>query len=86
MIGVGDIRLFRSVIFLIWFEYGDLLFRYLYSVRMRENTDQQNSEYTHYSCGDSCDEEKYTFFSSVIPQKSYYNIYKLHVEILRVCD
>ena len=29
----------------IWTEYGDLVRRSLYSVQMKENTDQKNSEY-----------------------------------------
>ena len=33
-----------SVFSRIWTEYVDLLYKYLYSMRMRENTDQKNTE------------------------------------------
>ena len=39
---------FWSVFFRIYTEYEDLLFKYPYSVRMRENTDQKNSQYGHF--------------------------------------
>ena len=38
-------ELFWSVFCRIWTEYGEIP----YSVRMRENTDQNNSEYKHFS-------------------------------------
>ena len=37
-----------SVFFLIRTEFGDLLCKSPYSVRMRENTDQKNSKYRHF--------------------------------------
>ena len=40
---------FWSVFFRSWTEYGDILRISLYSVRMRENMDQKNSEYGHFS-------------------------------------
>ena len=51
MIGVGDVCFFWAVFFFIWIEYGDLLFKYPYSVQMPENTG-----------GDSCEEgNKHSF-------------------------
>ena len=38
-------RVFRSVFCRIWIEYGEILRTSPYSVRMRENTVQKNSEY-----------------------------------------
>ena len=38
-------ELFWSAFFLIWTEYGEILRISPYSVRMRENADQNNSEY-----------------------------------------
>ena len=40
-------ELFLSVFSGIWTEYGEIL-RSLYSVRMRENTDQNNAKYGHF--------------------------------------
>ena len=40
---------FWSVFFRIQTEYGELQSISPYSVRMRENTDQKNSEYGHFS-------------------------------------
>ena len=40
-------ELFWSVFSCIRTEYGDILRLSPYSVRMRENTDQNNSEYDH---------------------------------------
>ena len=34
-------------------EYGDLLCKYLHSVWMRENKDQENSRYGHFLCSDN---------------------------------
>ena len=42
-------ELFWSVFFRIWAEYGEILRISPYSVRMRENTDQNNSEYGHFT-------------------------------------
>ena len=39
---------FWSVFSRIQIEYGELLRIFSYSVRMRENTDQKNSEYGHF--------------------------------------
>ena len=39
---------FWSTFFCIRTEYGDLQSKSLYSVQMRENTDQKNSEYGHF--------------------------------------
>ena len=39
---------FWSAFFHIWTEYGEILRISPYSVRMRENTDQNNSEYGHF--------------------------------------
>ena len=41
-------ELFESVFSRIWTEHGELRSIFLYSVRMRENTDQNNSEYGHF--------------------------------------
>ena len=41
-------KLFWSVFTRIWTEYGEILFISPYSVRMRESTDQNNSEYGHF--------------------------------------
>ena len=41
--------LFWSVFFRIWTEYGEIRSIFRYSVRMRENVDQKNSEYGHFS-------------------------------------
>ena len=41
---------FWSVFLFIRTEYGEILCISSYSVRMRENTDQKNSEYGHFSC------------------------------------
>ena len=40
---------FWSVFSRIWTEYGEIRSISPYSVRMRENTDQNNSEYGHFS-------------------------------------
>ena len=39
---------FWSVFSRIWTEYGEILRTSSYSVQMRENTDQNNSEYEHF--------------------------------------
>ena len=49
-------ELFWSVFFRIRTEYGEIWSICPYSVRMRENTDQNNSEYEHFS---SCDTERF---------------------------
>ena len=42
-------ELFWSVFSRIWTDYGEILIlRDTHSVRMRENTDQNNSEYVHF--------------------------------------
>ena len=41
--------LFWSRFSRIWTEYGDLKSKHPYSVQMRENTDQKNTEYGHFS-------------------------------------
>ena len=43
-------ELFWSVFSRIWTEYGEILGISPYSVRLRENTDQNNSEYGDFSC------------------------------------
>ena len=43
-------ELFWSVLSHIWTEYGEILRVSPYSVRMRENTDQNNSECVHFLC------------------------------------
>ena len=43
---------FWSLISLIRTEYGEILLLSPYSVRMRENTDQKNFEYEHFSCSE----------------------------------
>ena len=40
---------FCSIFSRIWTEYGEILRISLYSVRMRRNMDQKNSEYGHFS-------------------------------------
>ena len=42
------LQLFWSVFSRIWTEYGEVLRISPYSVRMRENTDQNNSEYEYF--------------------------------------
>ena len=42
------LELFWSVFSRIRTEYGEILSMYLYSVRMRENTDQNKSKYGHF--------------------------------------
>ena len=42
-------ELFWSVFSRIWTEYGEILRISPYSVRMRENMDQNNSEYGYFS-------------------------------------
>ena len=44
----GRIRSFWSVFSRIRTEYGEILRIFPYSIRMRENTDQNNSEYGHF--------------------------------------
>ena len=43
-------ELFWSVFSRIWTEYGEILRISPCSIRMRENTDQNNSEYGHFLC------------------------------------
>ena len=45
---------FWSVFPRIWTEYGKILHTSPYSVRIRENTDQKNSEYGHFSRSVNC--------------------------------
>ena len=45
-------ELFWSVLSCIWTGYGEILRISPYSVRIRENTDQNNSEYGHFSRSD----------------------------------
>ena len=45
-------KLFWSAFFHIWTEYGDIRSISPYSVRMRENADQNNSQYGHFSRSD----------------------------------
>ena len=42
-------ELFWSVFSRIWTEYGEIRSIFQYSVGMQENTDQNNSEYGHFS-------------------------------------
>ena len=42
------LELFWSIFSRIWIEYGEMQSICLYSVRMRENADQDNSEYRHF--------------------------------------
>ena len=44
-----NVEIFWSVFSLIQTEYGDLRCKSLYSIQMRENTDQKNSEYGYFS-------------------------------------
>ena len=44
---------FWSVLSHIRTEYGEIRSISLYSVRMRENKDQKNFEYEHFTCSDS---------------------------------
>ena len=46
-------KFFWSVFSCIRTEYRDLQSKSPYSVRMRENTDQKNSEYGHFSHNDN---------------------------------
>ena len=53
-------ELFRSAFSRIWSEYGEIATIFPYSVRMRENADQNNSKYGHFlrsgfRCLGSCD-------------------------------
>ena len=43
------LEFFWSVFSRIWSEYGEILRISPHSVRMRENTDQNNSKYGHFS-------------------------------------
>ena len=47
-------ELFCSAFFRIWTEYGEVQSISLYSFRMRENADQNNSEYGHFLRSDYC--------------------------------
>ena len=49
------LEFFRSVFSRIRTECGEMRSISPYSVRMRENTDQKNSEYGHFSCSDRPD-------------------------------
>ena len=53
--------LFRSVIFHILTEYGEMQSIPMYSVQMLENTDQNNSECGHVSCS-----AKYSFLRGTV--------------------
>ena len=44
---------FWSVFSCIRTEYGKILYISLYQVKIRENIDQKNSKYGHFSCSDS---------------------------------
>ena len=48
-----DSELLWSTFSRIWLEYGHISCISPYSVRMRENTDQNNSKYGHFLCSDS---------------------------------
>ena len=48
------LEFFQSVFSRIRTKYRDLRSKFLYSVRMRENTDQKNSEYGHFLRSVSC--------------------------------
>ena len=43
-------QFFWSVFSRVWTAYGEIRSISPYSVRMRENTDQKNSEYGHFTC------------------------------------
>ena len=45
---VSYLELLWSIFSIIWTEYGDIWSISPYSVQMRENTDQNNSEYGHF--------------------------------------
>ena len=47
-----NMEFFWSVFSRIWTEYGDLRSKYLYSVQIRENTDQKNFVFGHFSRSD----------------------------------
>ena len=53
--------LFRSAIFRIWAEYGEMRSIPMYSVQMLENTDQNNSE-----CGHVSRSAKYSFLRCTV--------------------
>ena len=48
-------ELFWSVFSNIRTEYGEIRSIFLYSVQMRKNTNQNNSEYGHFSCSEGYD-------------------------------
>ena len=55
------LEFFWSVFSHIWTEYGEILRISPYSVRMRENTDQKNSEYGHFSGSGKNHQTMHTF-------------------------
>ena len=55
-------ELFGSVFTRIWTEYGEILRIFPYSVRMRKNADQSNSEYGHFSCSDAVEKNEMGLF------------------------
>ena len=59
----------------IWTEYGEILRISPYSVRMRENADQNNSEYGHFSRSDSLCDHKINCYYYYYYCKPYENMY-----------
>ena len=54
-------ELFWSAFSRIWTEYGEILRISPYSVRMRENADQNNSEYGHFLRNDNLKHQELLF-------------------------
>ena len=63
-------ELFWSVLSGIWTEYGEILRISLDAVRMLKNTDQNNSEYGHFSRSATLNQADITNKSSVNPFKN----------------
>ena len=65
---------FSSVFFCIWTEYGDLLRKSLYSVRVQESTDQKTSVFGHFSCSVSV----YRLCPKQVLKTNEPNLFRLH--------
>ena len=63
------LEFFWSVFSHIWTEYGEIRSISLYSFQMRDNTDQENSEYGHFSCSYLCNDMTFLLVLNIFINK-----------------
>ena len=66
---VPYLEFFWSVFSHIWTEYGEIRSISQYSFQMRENTNQENSEYGHFSCSYLCNDMTFLLVLNIFINK-----------------